>query len=68
MDRAYESEKWYQIDLLLDWDRNLTALFVDGEFIKNVDFYSRERDMELRCDATFVNTLALYSLTPGSQS
>ena len=64
----YEDETWYKVDLLLDWDASDTAIFVNGEYINKAKFFSAERDNEKLCDKTFVNTLMLYSLSPGVES
>ena len=64
----YEPEKWYRIDLLLDWDLNDAAVFVDGQFQQKTKFYSYERDEIKKCVEPFVNALLLYNLTPGVQS
>ena len=66
MDYQYEKEKWYKIDILLDWDEKEVAVFIDGIFIKKVAFYSLDRDELMKCGESFVNTLMLYNLTPGT--
>lgn len=72
MDQKYEQAKWYKIDVLLDWDPEElysdVAVFIDGTFIMKTPFYSRDRDIMMECDKRFVNTLALYNLTPGTTS
>ena len=77
MDLKYAAETWYAIDILLDWDRQEVAFFVDGTFRQQVPFYSSERDKFLRelapetCTAAkkkVVDTLSLYTLTPGTTS
>ena len=40
----YEADKWYKIDMLLDWTENQAAFFFDGEFIANTKFFTKERD------------------------
>jgi len=27
-----EADKWYKVDFVMDWEKNMTAMFVDGEF------------------------------------
>ena len=44
------------------------AFFIDGEFKTTLDFYTKERDEQMKCKESFVNMLMLYSLTPGSTS
>ena len=66
MDYKYEIETWYKFDILLDWDLGEVAIFINGIYIKKTDFYSKDRDALMECDKTFVNTLMLYNLTPGT--
>jgi hypothetical protein len=40
----YKEDKWYKVDFLLDWSQEYAAFFIDGEFIANTWFYTRERD------------------------
>ena len=54
--------------MLLDWDNEAVALFVNGEYKTRTGFFSSERDEMLGCDETFVNALMLYTLTSGMQS
>ena len=41
---AYEDDKWYRVDALIDWEQNYAAFFIDGAFLGNTLFYSYERD------------------------
>ena len=65
MDYKYTKDKWYKIDVLLDWEAKETAIFVDGVFLQKVAFYSEEL---IDCQERWVDTLMLYSLTPGTRS
>ena len=40
----YNANQWYKVDFVLDWDESYAAFFIDGRFIANTWFYSRERD------------------------
>ena len=40
----YESNRWYKIDLLLDWASEDTALFLDGTFRTKTEFFTQKRD------------------------
>ena len=40
----YLANQWYRIDVLLDWDDEEAAYFLDGHFVSNTLFYSYERD------------------------
>ena len=72
LDQKYEQAKWYKIDVLLDWDPeelySNVAIFINGTYIMQTPFYSNDRDIMMECDKRFVNTLALYNLTPGTSS
>jgi len=37
---GYEADRWYKIDVLLDWTEETAAFFVDGVYIANTIFYS----------------------------
>ena len=66
MDYKYEKEKWYKIDILLEWEDKNVAIFIDGIFLRTVAFYSLDRDDLMDCGDAFVNTLMVYNLTPGT--
>ena len=62
-------------DVILDWDEedslhlsSNVAIFINGTYVQQTHFYSKDRDIMLKCDEHFVNTLALYNLTPGTTS
>lgn len=64
----YKAHEWYKVDFLLDWEEDYAAFFIDGKFIANTWFYTRERDLQTQCDQKFINALMLYTLTPGESS
>lgn len=78
IEKPFKPDTWYKIDLLIDWTTRKVGLFVDNVFFIKEDFYSKERDKDLACNCTKedlncwddvgVNTLMLYSLTPGTTS
>lgn len=64
---AFEKDVMYKIDMLLDWDTQRVALYVDNEFKTIASFYSKDRDAKMGCTkANSVNTLSLYNLSPGT--
>ena len=71
MDLQYEANRWYQLDMLLDWDNQEIALFIDGQFKITISFYSSMRDEvkisgDKNCPTrNFINMLSLYTLSPG---
>jgi hypothetical protein len=66
---AFEKDVMYKIDMLLDWDSKRVALYVDNDFKKIAEFYSKDRDKKMGClNANSVNTLSLYNLSPGTTS
>ena len=64
----YNANQWYKADFLLDWEDDYAAFFIDGKFIANTWFYTRERDYQTKCDQKFIKALMLYTLTPGESS
>ena len=64
----YDANTWYKIDILMDWDSEHAAFFIDGEYMANTLFFSQERDKQKKCDKSFANALMLYTLTPGETS
>lgn len=40
----YNADQWYKVDFVLDWEEEYAAFFIDGNFIANTWFYTRERD------------------------
>lgn len=64
----FKPEKWYKVDLLLDWDSQNVAIFLDGKFRHSLKFYSWERDQEKQCLESSINALLLYTLSPGVKS
>ena len=73
VDVKYEANRWYQLDILLNWEQNEVAFFIDGKYQLVTPFYSLERDKALKSagceeEGNSVNTLSLYTLTPGVTS
>jgi len=66
----YQRDKWYKIDILLDWNEqnedkdDEIALFIDGVFVTKAPFYSLSRDKQMQCESKAVDTLMLYNLSP----
>ncbi len=42
----YKADRWYKIDALLDWSDETAAFFVDGKYVANTIFFSKERDSQ----------------------
>ena len=40
VDVTYEADRWYQLDVLLDWELKRVAFFIDAEFQLTTRFYS----------------------------
>ena len=77
VDVEYEDKlmanRWYQLDILLDWEERKVAFFIDGKYQLVTPFYSLERDKALKVaeceeEGDSVNTLSLYTLTYGVTS
>ena len=71
VDVKYDKDAWYQLDILLNWGSSETAFFINGKYRTTTKFYSFMRDEHLKgqCeDSQKVDTLSLYTLTPGVTS
>ena len=71
VDVKYNVDTWYQLDILLDWYDSQIAFFIDGKYRTMTKFYSFMRDEHLKgqCeDSQRVDTLSLYTLSPGVTS
>lgn len=54
------AEKWYQIDLLVNWVDQRVAIYVAGEFRASSPFFNNEKE---RVESA--NVLAIYGLSAG---
>jgi len=54
------AEKWYQIDLLVNWVDQRVAIYVNGEFRASSPFFNNEKE---RVESA--NVLAIYGLSAG---
>ncbi len=36
----YETDTWYSVDVLLDWEAQTASFFIDGKFKSNTLFFS----------------------------
>ena len=61
--RKYESDEWYTVDLLFDFDEQRASVFVNDKAIKSAPFFTQRKD-KLESG----NALSIYGLTPGSVS
>ena len=61
MVKEYRAEVWYPIDMLIDWEKQKIAVFVNSTFEANVGFYHDG-------DIQSTNTIYLYNLAPGTQA
>ena len=72
LSRRQVNEQWNKMDFILDWETNKTSLYINNkkmvkdEFYHGVDRYhiANEELPEYRG----VDTLILYTLTPGTTS
>ena len=59
MIKMFEQDVWYTVDMLIDWEEQTVSIYVDGEGVTAVPFFTK-RAQKLND----VNTIALYGLTP----
>ena len=67
-----KSDKWYKIDLILDWTLNKTALYIDNEYQTTAAFFHGKDKFWETTDSdpeyTPVNGVVIYTLSPGARS
>jgi hypothetical protein len=61
--QRYEADKWFRVDLLLDWDEQRVSIYVDEAPLKSAPFFTQRKD-KLKSG----NAVSIYGLTPGSIS
>ena len=59
----YESETWYSIDLILDYDEQRVSIYVDNEPLKSAAFFTQRK--EKLADG---NAVSIYGLSPSGVS
>lgn len=59
----YEGEKWYSVDLLVDFDEQRVSIHVNGESLKSETFFTQRKDK-----LTGGNALSIYGLSTDSSS
>jgi hypothetical protein len=59
----YEAEKWYKIDLILNFDEQRASIYINDEPYKSASFFT-QRKTKLASG----NALSIYGLTPESVS
>ena len=61
--QKYEADKWYNIDLLLDFDEQRVSIYIDNNPLKSAAFFTQRKDK-----LSDGNAISIYSLTPNSVS
>ena len=59
----YESDKWYSIDLILDYDEQRASIYIDNEPLKSSAFFTQRK--EKLADG---NAVSIYGLSPSGTS
>lgn len=59
----YEENKWYSIDLILDWDDQRASIYIDDEGYKSDAFFTKRKEK-----LNSGNALSIYGLAPESVS
>ena len=57
------SEEWTEVDVLLDWNKQLVSIYIDGEGLAMQPFFTQQSTK-----IEEANALALYGLSAGSVS
>jgi len=59
----YEANKWYNIDIILDFDDQRASIYVNDVGQKSASFFTQRKDKLLSG-----NALSIYGLSPDSVS
>ena len=61
-----------KVDMILDWEKNKTAMFINETYQITMDFYHGQSKFvegtELDPKFQYANSIALYTLSPGATS
>ena len=63
MIKKFNPEEWMVVDMLIDWPMQTVSIYVDGDGVKSVPFFTKRSP---KVDS--VNALSIYGLTPGGIS
>lgn len=64
-------ERWYKIDLILNWKEKKIAIYVNNEHMKteNAKFFIHEKSSKKKeADDLTANAISIYGLSPGGES
>jgi len=59
----YEADKWYSVDLILDFDEQRASIFINNEPLKSETFFTQRKDKLVGG-----NALSIYGLSPDGVS
>jgi len=59
----FEANKWFKIDLIIDWNEQRVSVYIDDKGKKSEAFFT-QRKTKLES----ANALSIYGLSPGSVS
>jgi hypothetical protein len=67
-----ENDKWYKIDLIMDWTSNFTTMYVNNKYATSADFYHGKDKFHISKgvmpDHEGASALMLYTLSPEATS
>jgi hypothetical protein len=67
-----KDKEWMKVDMILDWNLNRTALYINETYQITMEFYHGTdkfvEGTELDAGYNYANTLVLYTLSPGATS
>ena len=61
--RKFESDKWYDVDLIFDWNEQRVSVYVNNKPLKSDSFFTQRKD-KLKSG----NALSIYGLSPDGVS
>ena len=59
----FEAEKWYSVDLVLNYDEQRVSIYVDNEPLKSDAFFTQRKEK-----LSTGNAVSIYGLSPLSNS
>ena len=57
--KKYDSETWYDVDLILDYDEQRVSIYINSEPLKSAAFFTQRKDK--LADG---NAVSIYGLSP----
>jgi hypothetical protein len=71
MVKQFKKNMWYEIDLILDWEKQLISIYVNKEYMQkmNAKFFIHEKSKKKESNAQLTaNAISIYGLSPEGDS